>query len=136
MQNQPPPWPPQQPPGQPPSFYTQPTQMYPGQFGPPPSPPQEPQRRRTFRQWFGAQTRFAKVGLGCGSLVLVGLLCLCSMAAYGSTLPQSKSAPPPTRSVANNNASQTATLLLLSHPLPLLRPPQRQHPRRDQRHSL
>ena len=72
--------------------------------------PQLPQRRRTFRQWFRAQTRFAKFGLGCGSLFLVLMLCICSLVACGSTQPQPKVAPTQTTSVAINNISPTATL--------------------------
>src|SRR5207248_4869621 len=38
--------------------------------------------------------RIAKIGLGCGSIFLVFMLCICSLAAYGSTLPPQKTAQP------------------------------------------
>jgi hypothetical protein len=49
-----------------------------------------PPGRRSFWQWYRAQTRFARIGLGCASLFVVLLLCTGGLAAYGSTLP-----PPP-----------------------------------------
>jgi hypothetical protein len=106
----------QQPPyGQPP---------YPGQF----QPPQPPPLRQSggFRQWLNTRTRGTKFALGCGTLFIVLLLCMCSLAAYGSTLPQTNS-PTPTTSTANNGgqstpvsviATDTATVTLDSTPTP------------------
>ncbi len=46
-----------------------------------------PPGRRSFWQWYRAQTRFARIGLGCASLFVVLMLCTGALAAYGSTLP-------------------------------------------------
>src|SRR5438132_13332130 len=97
--DQPSQWPPQPSPyGQPPfnqppqgeqpiTFYSQPTQMYPGQFHHPLNS-QPPKKSRHLFAWYRAQTPVAKLGLGCGTLFLLCLLCICSVTAFASTLPQ------------------------------------------------
>ncbi len=91
----------------PPPPYNNPQFSYqPGQF----QPPRPPQKRRSIRQWFSAQRRIAKVGLGCGSIFLVFMLCICSLAAYGSTLPpQKKAQPSPDTNSTLGQIATTAT---------------------------
>jgi len=124
-QGQHPEWFPQQPPydqppssqpqwnqQQPPAFYTQQTQMYSGQFQPPASSsPQPPKKSRGLLAWYRAQTRFAKLGLGCGFLVLLCILCICSVTAFASTLPQPKVTPTQIISVTQTPTTQPASLL-------------------------
>ena len=103
----------------PPPYDQQPFQ--PGQFQPPnqlgqyqpPSYPQPPKRRNLW-QWYKSKGRFAKLGIGCGSLLFLLMLCTCSLAAYGSTLPKQKAVQPaPT---TNNNIGGIVTTA--STPLP------------------
>lgn len=84
--------------------YQQP--ISPGQFQPP--PPQ--QRSGGFRQWIRTRRRRTKFALGCGTLFLVLLMCTCSLAAYGSTLPKPKTSSTPTTSVANNSGGQSTPI--------------------------
>src|SRR5258708_4279313 len=107
-------WQPPQQPGQYPP-YNQPPQQplfqqnwqqqpyQPGQF----LPPQQPQKRRSFWLWYKSKGRFAKLGLGCGSLIIVLMLCVCSLAAYGSTLPPQKTVQPTPNT--NNALGQTVS---------------------------
>src|SRR6266851_7135892 len=55
-----------------------------------------PRGRRSFLQWYRAQTRFARIGLGCASIFVVLMLCTFTLAAYGSTLPPPKTTQSPT----------------------------------------
>src|SRR5437016_4512555 len=89
-----------QPPQQP---YNQQPPYQPGQF----IPPQQPQKRRSLWQWYRSKGRFTKLGLGCGSLFLVLMLCVCSLAAYGSTLPPQKTVQPTPNT--NNTLGQTVS---------------------------
>src|SRR5260370_21673125 len=66
--NQKPPWQSNQPPyGQQPPWYNQPTQLSPGQFQQPPYNPPPP----GFVEWLKTRTRGVKIGLGCGTLVVI-----------------------------------------------------------------
>jgi hypothetical protein len=58
------------------SSFDSPSSLQPGQFQQP-SPLSRPQRR-TFQQWFTAQKRSAKIGLGCRFLMFVLLVCVIS----------------------------------------------------------
>ena len=70
-------------------------------------PQQKPPKRRNVWQWYKSKGRFAKLGIGCGSLLIVLMICTFSLAAYGSTLPPQKAdQPTPT---TNNGTSQIAT---------------------------
>src|SRR5437868_2364904 len=53
----------------------------------------------------------AKLGLGCGSLFITLMLCVCSLAAYGSTLPPQKTAQlsPTTSSGINQIVTAAST---------------------------
>ena len=82
-----------------PSFYNQSTQA---QLGPSQQPPRQ---RRSFWQWFKAQKRGAQIGLGCGSLFSVLLLCMCSFMAFASVLP----APPRTANLASTSTIPSPT---------------------------
>src|SRR5436190_3793906 len=81
------------------SQYNQPTQQnqYPGfnpypqnQYGsPPPVPGQFQYSPQTLKKpglgnWFARQTRGAKIGIGCGVLLLTMMLCLCSTMVFAS----------------------------------------------------
>jgi hypothetical protein len=119
--NQPPPWQPpsgQQPNSQPlwsqqsPTPYNPPQygQPRPGQFQPPPSNRSQLQRQRGgLWQWYKRQARGAKIGLGCGVLIVLLVLCSCVGAAFGarnSSVTPSASTPP---SGQITGASPTAT---------------------------
>ena len=74
----------------PPPYNTYQPPFRPGQYQPPPYPPfntPPPQQRQSgLWPWFKRQTRGAKIGLGCGLIVAILFLCICSTAALGATL--------------------------------------------------
>jgi hypothetical protein len=59
-----------------------------------------PRGKRSFWQWYRAQTRFARIGLGCASIFVALLLCTVALTVYGSTLPPTR-APAPTQAPTN-----------------------------------
>jgi hypothetical protein len=69
-----------------------------------------PRGRRSFWQWYRAQTRFARIGLGCASIVVALLLCTVALTVYGSTLPPlPKTAQSPTPTTASTQGAVLAT---------------------------
>ena len=86
-----------------------------GQHPPPYNqPPQQPKRRNPW-QWYKSKGRSAKLGIGCGTLLVALVLCVCSLAAYGSTLQAQKAVQPtPT---TNNNIGGIATTATTPTPL-------------------
>lgn len=97
----------------------------PGQFQPTPYA-QQRRRRRTFSQWYSAQRRFAKIGLGCLPFYLAFILCIGGMIVYTSTLPQPPAQKTPATLVTNNNPTNlslaTATPTTLPATLPTATP--------------
>src|SRR5258708_15355821 len=88
--------------------YNQQPPYQPGQYKSQPYP--QPTKRSNPWQWYKSKGRFAKLGLGCGSLIIVLMLCVCSLAAYGSTLPPQKTVQPtPTTYNALGQTVSTAT---------------------------
>src|SRR6266566_9771903 len=65
-----------------------------------------PRGRRSFWQWYHAQTRFARIGLGCASIFVALLLCTVALTVYGSTLPPTRA---PTHAVILTTPRPTAT---------------------------
>ncbi len=68
-----------------------------------------PRGRRSFWQWYRAQTRFARIGLGCASIFVALLLCTVALTVYGSTLL-------PTRTPALTQAPTHAVVLTTPRP--------------------
>ncbi len=68
-----------------------------------------PRGRRSFWQWYRAQARFARIGLGCASIFVALLLCTVALTVYGSTLP-------PTRTPALTQAPTHAVVLTTPRP--------------------
>ncbi len=79
----------------------------PGQFqsayGPPQQPPFQPMQpqKRSLGRWFASKKRTTKIGLGCGGIFILLMLCTISLAAYGNSLPKQTSMPTPTQSIKN-----------------------------------
>src|SRR5258708_14964571 len=71
-----------------------------------------PRGRRSFWQWYRAQTRFARMGLVCASIFVALLLCTVALTVYGSTLPSTRAPAPtqePTHAVVLTTPRPTAT---------------------------
>ncbi len=98
--------------------------MYQGPYQQPPYPlynvPPPQQRRRGLWPWYKRQTGLAKVGLGCGLIVAILLLCTCSLAAFASRLPPVPASPSP--QVVATKAQPTATSVPLATPTATLVP--------------
>jgi hypothetical protein len=89
----------------------------PGLFQQPPYPPYTvppQQRKRGLWLWYKRQTGFAKVGLGCGLIVGVLLLCTCSLTAIGSTLPPVPASSSPQTIATTARPTATPTLVPLN----------------------
>jgi Protein of unknown function (DUF3761) len=133
QEGQPPQWPPQPPYEEQQSFYTQPTQPYPGQFPRPPYnsfPPQ--QKRKGVWGWYKSRTRKIKLGIGCG-IILALLLCFaCIGTAIGVGNLAATQTPTPTASTAHAAAviqRPTATYVPLPTPSPTHQPAPTQPPK-------
>src|SRR6266568_6426136 len=82
-----------------------------------------PRGRRSFWEWYRAQTRFARIGLRCASIVVALLLCTVALTVYGSTLPPlPKTAQSPTPTTASTQATVLATLRPTATPTALPTP--------------
>src|SRR5260370_4901811 len=71
-----------------------------------------PRGRRSFWQWYRAQTRFARIGLVCASIFVAIRLCAVALTVYGSTVPSTRAPAPtqaPTHAVVLTTPRPTAT---------------------------
>src|SRR5437016_1870519 len=80
-----------------------------------------PRGRRSFWQWYRAQTRFARIGLGCASIFIALLLCTVALTVYRSTLPPTR-APAPTRAPTHAVVLTTPRLTATQAPRPTATP--------------
>jgi len=83
--------------------------------------PQSPQKRNVF-QWYKRQRKVAKIGIGCGTVLLTLMLCMCSLVAYAGV----KVAPTDTTTVPTHVASiatsQPTHQTVTPTPVPTLKP--------------
>jgi hypothetical protein len=89
-------------------------QYQPNAYQPPTKPP----------SWFGRQKRITKIGIGCGSLVVILLLCsICSLAfASGNTTHPSQTASISQATPTNALVQSTSQLTPIPTPSPTLAP--------------
>src|SRR5512135_2282592 len=87
------------------SFYNDPTQYQP--YAPPPPPGQKPLPHERLIRWFKARNKFAQVGIGCLSLLVI-----CTMCGIFNTIAQTTNTPqdaPTTPAKVATHAVATAT---------------------------
>jgi hypothetical protein len=82
---------------------------FPGQFGYPPPPPQ----KKGLWNWYKGQKKWAQTGIGCGTVFLSLLLCVCSLGVINGNQPSSQVASSatatPTQFISTDAETATST---------------------------